>query len=852
MRLAKTWRFFSFALITALFFLALVILRRELSGYHWSDIEKTMDALRWSQIIAATLLTFLSYSGLTLYDVLALRYLKKSLPYRQTALASFLGYVFSYNIGLSIFGGGTVRYRLYSLWGLSPLDIGKLIGFSALTFWLGLLSLTGTIFVLYPLPLPSLVHWSTKSTLPLGIGLLLALSFYLGASLRGEREFRWRTFEFTLPSLKTSAQQICLGMSDLVTAGAVLYMLLPDTGTPSFPIFMSIYTLAIFLGMVSHVPGGVGIFEGVILVFLSSQVPGSEILSSLVMYRLLYYLVPFVLGLSLYAIFELRMQREGLKRIAGYTAQLVSLLTPRILAAAAFASGSLLLLSGATPSLPERLNWLQASVPLSFVEAAHFLGSLVGIFLLVLSRGILRKLDAAYHLTIFALAAGVILSLLKGLDYEEASILVFFLLAFLPSRRNFYRKAALFADRFSLEWILFVAMILTASVWLGFFAYQHVEYSHELWWTFAFDKDAPRFLRASIGASGLLMVFGMVGLLRPARPVESRPHLEDLNRVEPLAKGSERTLAQLALVGDKPLMFSEKSSAFLMYGIHGRSWVVLGGPFGDPKASSDLLWDFHELCDEHNGWEVYYQVHPHMLPQLAEAGFSFIKLGEEAVLDLPSFGLEGNSRKSLRQSQGRLQKQGLHFALCPRSNVPTLMSQLKAISDAWLMTKKTGEKSFSLGYFSEAYLLRNDLALVYQDEKLLGFANIFAADNREELSIDLMRYLPEAPPGLMDFLFCQLMLWGKSQGYKQFNLGMAPLSGMDKNPSGPFWNRFADFLYQHGEHFYNFQGLRTYKEKFHPSWEPRYLAYSSDASLPVVLTQVAALVGGGMKGIISR
>ncbi len=845
-------RVLGFIAVIGLFMIALKVLQHELVLYHIKDLNQKFEQLSVHKLLAASLLTVASYALLTLYDVLALRYLNRKLPYRQTALASFLGYVFSYNIGLSILGGGTVRFRLYSLWGLGAVDIGKLIAFSALTFWLGLLTLTGTVFVVDPLTMPEIVHWSMKTTLPIGIMLLLILSFYLGFSASGQRQVHLRGEVFILPSLQKSFEQILLSMLDIICAGSVLYVLLPDIGIPSFPVFVGIYALALFLGLMSHVPGGVGIFESVILLFLTPSVSGSEVLSSLLVYRLLYYLLPFAFGLILYAGFELEQQREGIRKFATWTTKTLAVLAPRMLAAATFFGGALLLLSGATPAMPERLNWLQSVVPLPLIEGAHFLGSLVGLFMLVLARGIFRKLDAAYHLTLIALCAGIFLSLLKGLDYEEASILTFLLLAFLPSRRNFYRRAALFADRFSLEWVLFVAMVLSCSLWLGFFSFKHVEYSHSLWWTFAFGGDAPRFLRASVGASGLLLAFGFIRLMRPARPLERLPQLSDLDRAKPLAMAHSRTLAQLVLVGDKALIFHDSADAFLMYGIYGRSWVSLGGPIGSEEAASDLLWDFRELCDEHGGWEVFYQVHPDSLPLLAENGFSIVKLGEEAIVDLESFSLEGNGRKSLRHAHGRLVKQGLRFEMREADEVKNLLPQLTQISDEWLSKKNSSEKGFSLGFFDPDYLCRTALALAFQGDKLVGFANILASESKVELSIDLMRYLPEAPPGIMDFIFCQLMLWGRAQGYQTFNLGMAPLSGIENKPLSPLWNRFASFLFQHGEHFYNFQGLRSYKEKYHPRWEPRYLAYNPSASLPMVLTQVAALVAGGMTGILKR
>ena len=134
----------------------------------------------------------------------------------------------------------------------------------------------------------------------------------------------------------------------------------------------------------------------------------------------------------------------------------------------------------------------------------------------------------------------------------------------------------------------------------------------------------------------------------------------------------------------------------------------------------------------------------------------------------------------------------------------------------------------------------------------MAFANLWTTLPKTELSIDLMRYRPAAPAGVMLYLFTELMLWGQAQGYQSFALGMAPLSGLESRALAPLWARAGAFMYQHGEHFYNFQGLREYKEKFDPVWEPRYLASPGGLALPRVLANVAALISGGIKGVLAR
>ena len=180
------------------------------------------------------------------------------------------------------------------------------------------------------------------------------------------------------------------------------------------------------------------------------------------------------------------------------------------------------------------------------------------------------------------------------------------------------------------------------------------------------------------------------------------------------------------------------------------------------------------------------------------------------------------------------------------------LDELKNISDAWLTEKSTREKGFSLGFFQADYISRCPLALVIRNERIEAFANLWTGAQLEELSLDLMRYLPEAAEGVMEFLFICMMLWGKAQGYRWFNLGMAPLSGLENRALAPLWNRLGAFVFRHGEHFYNFQGLRQYKEKFDPQWRPKYLASPGGLAFPQIFANLATLISGGMKGTVAK
>jgi phosphatidylglycerol lysyltransferase len=139
----------------------------------------------------------------------------------------------------------------------------------------------------------------------------------------------------------------------------------------------------------------------------------------------------------------------------------------------------------------------------------------------------------------------------------------------------------------------------------------------------------------------------------------------------------------------------------------------------------------------------------------------------------------------------------------------------------------------------------------YHDQ-IVAFANILQSRQGSELSVDLMRQRMDIPNGLMDFLFTRLMSWGKTEGYRWFNLGMAPLSGLQTHPFAPVWNRVGCFVFRHGAHFYDFEGLRRYKAKFAPQWIPKYVAVAGRLTLARALLDIACLASGGAKNICRR
>jgi phosphatidylglycerol lysyltransferase len=681
---------------------------------------------------------------------------------------------------------------------------------------------------------------------------IAVVAAYLIVIALRRRPLTIRGWEFTIPSVPISAGQIAIASLDWLLACSVLYALLPAAVKLTYIKFLGIFMLAQAVGLLSYVPGGLGVFEAVILLLLSDRLEKSAIVSCLVLYRLIYYLLPFAVATTLLAGHELVAKRRDLGEIGITFGKWSSAITPHVLAAASFIAGVILLFSGALPAAKGRITWLAELLPLPAMELSHFLGSLAGAGLLILARGLQRRVDAAYHLTVALLGLGIVFSLTKGLDYEEAVILAVMLLIFLPCHGEFYRKASVISERLTPTWIILITAALISSVWLGIFSHKHVEYSSQLWWRFAVNADAPRFMRASTGAAVIVLLYGVVRLLSPraAKLLPGEP--ETMPAVEDIVRHSPKTYAYLALLGDKSFLLSESRNCFIMYGVEGRSWIAVGDPVGSKEEWESLLWRYRELCDIHDGWPVFYQIERGNLDLYLDLGMTFLKLGEEGRVYLKDFSLDGSSRKGLRHACNKVEREDCSFSVIACERVGDVIDQLKQISDAWLEEKNTREKGFSLGFFESAYIKKTQVAVVHKEGSIVAFANIWAGAENEELSIDLMRHLPSAPGGIMDYLFVELMLWGKQQGYNWFNLGMAPMSGLEDRTLAPLWHKVGTFVFRHGEHFYNFQGLRQYKEKFDPLWEPRYLACPRGLMLPRILANLATLTSGGVKGVVAK
>ncbi|MGT0250608.1 bifunctional lysylphosphatidylglycerol flippase/synthetase MprF [Burkholderia pyrrocinia] len=538
---------------------------------------------------------------------------------------------------------------------------------------------------------------------------------------------------------------------------------------------------------------------------------------------------------------------EGLalrRRLVTRHAVRVSQFAPVFLSLMTFAVGSMLVISSPTPAFWHRIAILRHLVPLWVLEGSQVICSVLGVALLFVARGLLRRLDGAWWMTFALTLVSLALSLAKGLAFLEASVLGTLLVLLLFSRRRFNRHSSLLAERFTVSWFVSVTMVLMLAVWVLFFAFRDVPYTRELWSHFSFDAHAPRALRATLAAGVFVAMFALWQLLRPAPGRFVKPVPQDLFDAERIIRAQECSDAGLALMGDKSFLFSESRQAFLMYAKYGRTWAALHDPVGPREEWPALIGKFIAHAHAHSGRAAFYQVRANALPLYLDAGLTLMKLGEEAHIALDQFDLKGSNRSHLRYALRRGDKDALTVEMIAPGDVPVALPALRDISDGWLDSRDAREKSFSVAAFHDGYLATQSVMLVRQADKPIAFVTFMTTDLNTEATVGVMRHLPDASPYAMEYLFTQLALHLKEAGFRKLSLGIAPFSGMGAAKMPSPWHRLGLMVWRFGGRFYNFRGLRAFKSKFEPHWEPRYLAASGSVGVFVTLADLSLLAGG--------
>jgi phosphatidylglycerol lysyltransferase len=511
------------------------------------------------------------------------------------------------------------------------------------------------------------------------------------------------------------------------------------------------------------------------------------------------------------------------------------------------------LLSAVTPNLSTRNHWLREFLPFEIRATGHLFAALTGFVLLALATNLLRRKRVAWFLTIALLIISIFSHLFKGLDYEESLLSAVLLCQLILMRREFTAQS----DRPSIARgvrVLIGALIFTLAYGtIGFYLLDG-KFTNDFNWGEAlvqtlamfFTEDnwglQPKTRFGAFFADSIYIIaastfsFAMVMLLQPVFLRNSATSKEQQKAKEIVQNYGRSSLAAFTLLNDKSYFFSPSNRSVIAYVPKGKGAIALGDAIGPIEDRKEVIVSFQQFCQRNDWYPAFYQTFPDDLDLYKSLGFKVLKIGEEAIIDLKNFTLQGKAGKNFRPSINRLTKLGYQVCFHQPPIAEDLLHQLKSVSDEWLKMVQGSEKHFSLGWFEETYLRQCEIAAVQTaDGEICAFSNIVSEYQLNEVTNDMMRHRQSIENGTMDFLFISMLQHFKEAGYDSFNFGLSPLSGVGATSESRRLEKVLRYLYDHLHRFYNFQGLHAYKEKFRPHWEPRYLIYPSLAALPDVV-----------------
>lgn len=841
-------------------FLATVawLLWREVGEFPLPDIQKTLLDVPTASALGVAALAVFSVTFTGLVDWLIGHWLKLGLHAREYLRLAFIANGMANTLNLSGAMGASIR-----LMGLSshrvPLSrAAALIGMQALSLMSGLSLLVIVTLATSSLPMSSGTpqHWIAAVVLALS-ALYLPLYFVLTTR---RALMRWLPADIGIPPLRLKIELTLISFVDWVLAAATLYACIYLSGEHVKPgLLLGAFAGAGVLGLVSQVPGGLGVFDGLILLALTDAgYDKASVFSGLMLFRIAYYLLP-LFG-SLYLGSEMLTQRLPLlnrlrSRLAGHPlfgilglpVALLGDLGVRLLALLTFGAGAMQLASAAIPSVSEHVEFVRANLPILAVESSSWFSILSGVLLLGLARGIDGRLRVAYRLAQWLLLISAALAISKGLHFGEALFLLAVAALLRTRKRAFTRRAMTLTSATTFGW--YAGLLICVLVFFAIGVAQVLgDDSFDLFY-FGFGEHNSRIgrgLAAAVLGLVLYLIWQIFAVRRPKLTLPARAELERARELYRSHGGGE--FAHLTFMRDKHLFWAADHQAVVAYGSIRNRLVALGSPCGPEAALDRAILDFRRFADAQDRVPVFYEVLEPDLSHYHDHGFDLFKLGELAIIRLDEFSLAGKRWEDLRQAVNRSAKEQITFEIVNPPHDSVVLAEVKRVSDTWLTYKGSAEKGFSLGRFDADYIGLTPLALVRRAGELIAFANLVPPYGRHDAaSLDMMRHVGDAPRSTMDFLFAKVMQWAKDEGYRTFSLGMAPLSRVGDNQYARFNERLASLAFRYGSSLYNYQGVRRYKDKFKPEWTGSYLAYPRGVWVPGLLIDIAALVSGGYR-----
>lgn len=801
------------------------------------EIADKLESLDVRTVALIALLSLVLVFPMFFYDYFIIKKLKLKRPIRQLLKESLIINSFSNLIGFGGLVGVLLRTHYFKKKEVDSSSFFKTIASVTLFYLAGISLFTWALPIFYrdiPLFKEHRILVVVAGVIGLYVPFLIVKSFI--QLIRG-----------TTTNRRVLGDVALLGVSILEWLGAFTFItiLVYILNIPiSIQNLIPIFVVASSAGIVSMIPGGLGSFD---LVFIwgaqSLQIPEESILVLLLFYRIGYYVVPFFAGLALFVRELWGKFNVGLNAIPRFFLEKTS----HILATAlVFAAGLTLLLSSVAPGAIERIRYAKELMTFPIINISHQLAVATGFVLLALSNGISYKDKSSYRMTVFVLLFASALFIIKGVQYKQALFMLFVAGLLYLSRRRFYRESYIVTWGRSILNTVIIFVILLLYMMMGFFVEPSGKYSiPEKMKPYITTDSDDLFKSAFMGLIVISIVVIFEVALRKLTQFKKTSSLEYEEEIFlHLNKYGGKELSHLIFLHDKYVYWNEKKTVLFPYQVIADKLVVLGDLVGDKKDFKTAIEEFMTFADYYGYTPIFYEVSDQFVPYLHGYGYRFFKLGEEGYIDLSKFQSQKKVMQNTKKVNEVLQKAGYTCEIMQPPYSAEIMSQLRSISNEWLDNRK--EKGFSLGYFDEDYLQFTPLAVLKNsDFEIVAFANLIPLYDKEgTVKIDLIRSKKDnMPDQALDYLFLNVFSASIEKGFKQLNVGMTPLSRVGISKFAGISEKIATQIMVDGQDYYNFQGVRNFKEKFANNWQPKYLAYRKKSSLPFTMLQIMMLIG---------
>lgn len=825
-----------FIIMTLLFIFVIYRLKGELSTI---DFKSTMTAFKHLDSIQLALLIFsglISVSILSLYDFVLAKRLNLEIKYLKLFNVSFIANALNAVIGFGGMIGAGLRLLTYRNYTEDDKTLIKVISMMLLSMISGMSILSlGILFNIFP-NTHAFDHYTWYRTGIFIITLYLPI-FLIYTFIKPVNNDKFLGLIFTLVS-----------SIEWLAASGVFYLIFKFIHIDvQYSLIIGIFVIAALAGLLSMVPGGFGAFDLMILIgFKSIGISEEKILLALVIYRAVYYFVPFLVAMVL-STFEFkglakkqfgeRFEDNKYFAPAIETSSLfLNLLRDVLVYLPAIALGILSFITGFVFLMTNSIliNDAIFDVQHNTYTFLSSLFTLACLLLMINAKGVMHDTRRAHIISI--IAATVILIILfltfgNWLVYIWIAVLI--LLLFIGNMNIKMIKRPITLMRAGLT-LLFSVTILSLNSWLIRIQLSELLAQDSI----DFDGNLMRnyflfFIVATILLVGLISYF-----FNKKYIANIAMEVSEEQRAQIIDNYGGNFVSHLHYSTDKSYFINQDEDAFIMFQTHYDTIFVLGDPIGNKQSFRDLLYDFYSQASYYGYEIIFYQVKPDYLPLYHDFGNIFFKLGEEAVIPLKDFTISGKKKRAFRATVNKFESQGYFYEIVHPPFSSDFVNRLQSVSDEWLDGRS--EMNFSVGSFNEYYLNKAPVGVIRNEEDIIGFVSFMPTNYDHSISVDMIRW-KENEFQMMDGLYLNTMLSVKEQ-YDNFNMGMAPLSNVGSHKYAFYRERFAGRIFETISHIYSFKGLRNYKEKFNPNWQPRYLVYKKGNSLLTSMVRVSYLI----------